>query len=119
MRDLRGRLMRPRRSIFLNYVPIACPYKPNTRNAQNPSLSTSPPFQSAPLWRGDVVERSSARIVTLDHISDETIQSETKDFVSQIAVPAETFARMVAFAINEPANVDVNEILFRPTAQPI
>lgn len=25
---------------------------------------------------------------------------------------------MVAFAINEPADVDVNEILFRPTAQP-
>jgi NADP-dependent 3-hydroxy acid dehydrogenase YdfG len=24
---------------------------------------------------------------------------------------------MVAFAINEPADVDVNEILFRPTAQ--
>jgi len=39
--------------------------------------------------------------------------------VSQIVVPAETFARMVAFAINEPEDVDVNEILFRPTAQPI
>ena len=42
-----------------------------------------------------------------------------KKHVNQIAVPAETFARMVAFAINEPADVDVNEILFRPTAQPI
>ena len=55
----------------------------------------------------------------LDHISDERIKVATQDFVSQIAVPAETFARMVAFAINEPDDVDVNEILFRPTAQPI
>ena len=54
-----------------------------------------------------------------EHISEKTIQARTKDFVSKIAVPAETFARMVAFAINEPADVDVNEILFRPTAQPI
>lgn len=34
----------------------------------------------------------------LKHISDKTIQTQTKDFVSQIAVPAETFTRMVAFA---------------------
>ncbi|QJX02598.1 SDR family oxidoreductase [Alcanivorax sp. IO_7] len=33
--------------------------------------------------------------------------------------PADSFARMVAFAVNEPEDVDVNEILFRPTAQPI
>lgn len=55
----------------------------------------------------------------LEHISEKEIQAQTKDFVSKIAVPAETFARMVAFAINEPENVDVNEILFRPTAQPV
>lgn len=69
--------------------------------------------------RTTVISPGAVATELLDHISDETIQSETKDFVSQIAVPAETFARMVAFAINEPANVDVNEILFRPTAQPI
>ena len=36
-----------------------------------------------------------------------------KGFVSKIAV-AETFARMVAFAINEPVNVDVDR-RFCPT----
>ena len=34
-----------------------------------------------------------------------------------MALPAETFARMVAFAISQPDDVDVNEILFRPTRQ--
>ena len=33
------------------------------------------------------------------------------------AIPAESFARAVAFAISQPEEVDVNEILFRPTRQ--
>jgi NADP-dependent 3-hydroxy acid dehydrogenase YdfG len=35
----------------------------------------------------------------------------------EIAIPADSFARMVAFAISQPEDVDVNEILFRPTRQ--
>jgi NADP-dependent 3-hydroxy acid dehydrogenase YdfG len=33
----------------------------------------------------------------------------------EIALPAESFAQAVAFAISQPDEVDVNEILFRPT----
>ena len=69
--------------------------------------------------RTTVISPGAVATELLEHISETTIQAQTKDFVSKIAVPAETFARMVAFAINEPADVDVNEILFRPTAQPI
>jgi NADP-dependent 3-hydroxy acid dehydrogenase YdfG len=35
----------------------------------------------------------------------------------EIAIPAESFARAVTFAISQPEEVDVNEILFRPTRQ--
>jgi len=38
-------------------------------------------------------------------------------YYEQFAIPAESFARMVAFAMDQPEDVDVNEILFRPTAQ--
>lgn len=38
-------------------------------------------------------------------------------FYEQYAIPAESFARAVAFAISQPPEVDVNEILFRPTRQ--
>lgn len=69
--------------------------------------------------RTTVISPGAVATELLEHISDEKVQAQTKDFVSKIAVPAETFARMVAFAINEPDDVDVNEILFRPTAQPI
>jgi NADP-dependent 3-hydroxy acid dehydrogenase YdfG len=37
----------------------------------------------------------------------------------QLAIGPDAFARAVAFAINEPDDVDINEILFRPTAQPV
>ena len=35
-----------------------------------------------------------------------------------VAIPAVTIAHAIAFAIEQPANVDVNEIVVRPTAQP-
>ena len=34
-----------------------------------------------------------------------------------VAVLADSFANMVAFATSQPEDVDVNEILYRPTAQ--
>jgi NADP-dependent 3-hydroxy acid dehydrogenase YdfG len=35
----------------------------------------------------------------------------------EIAIPPDSFARAVAFAMSQPEDVDINEILFRPTAQ--
>lgn len=33
----------------------------------------------------------------------------------EIAIPADSFARAVAFAMSQPEDVDINKILFRPT----
>lgn len=52
------------------------------------------------------------------HITEEGTGDQVRDFVKQIAIPASTMADMVSFAISQPENVDVNEILFRPTVQP-
>ncbi|MCA1335439.1 SDR family oxidoreductase [Pseudooceanicola marinus] len=52
------------------------------------------------------------------HITEEGTGDTVRDFVSQIAIPASTMADMVSFAVSQPENVDVNEILFRPTVQP-
>jgi NADP-dependent 3-hydroxy acid dehydrogenase YdfG len=37
--------------------------------------------------------------------------------IYQSAIPADSFASMVIFAMSQPEDVDVNEILFRPTSQ--
>lgn len=41
----------------------------------------------------------------------------TKQFYESVAIPADSFARVAAFAISQPEEVDINEILFRPTRQ--
>lgn len=38
-------------------------------------------------------------------------------FYHQYAIPADSFARCVLFAMSQPENVDISEILFRPTIQ--
>jgi NADP-dependent 3-hydroxy acid dehydrogenase YdfG len=43
--------------------------------------------------------------------------AETIRKVYKIAIPADSFARAVAFAMSQPEDVDINEILYRPTAQ--
>ncbi len=50
-------------------------------------------------------------------ISDPALKKRMDDY-RKIAIPAEAIARAMAFAIGQPANVDINEILVRPTSQP-
>ncbi len=50
-------------------------------------------------------------------ISEPDVAKGIKDFYEQYAIPASSFARAVAFAISQPEDVDINEILFRPTSQ--
>ncbi|WP_110648134.1 SDR family oxidoreductase [Salinicola peritrichatus] len=38
-------------------------------------------------------------------------------FYQQYAIPADSFAHCVLFAMSQPENVDISEILFRPTSQ--
>jgi len=43
--------------------------------------------------------------------------AETIRKVYKLAVPADSFARAVGFAMSQPEEVDINEILYRPTGQ--
>ena len=50
-------------------------------------------------------------------VSEPDIAKRIQKFYDDIAIPAESFARVVAFAMSQPDDVDINEILFRPTRQ--
>ncbi|MBV1702691.1 MAG: SDR family oxidoreductase [Hyphomicrobiales bacterium] len=50
-------------------------------------------------------------------ITDANVAAGVQKFYEAHAIPASNFAHIVAFAINQPAEVDINEILFRPTSQ--
>jgi NADP-dependent 3-hydroxy acid dehydrogenase YdfG len=50
-------------------------------------------------------------------VADPEAAERVRTFYEKVAIPADSFARAVAFAISQPEDVDVNEILFRPTRQ--
>ncbi|PTY35876.1 oxidoreductase [Saccharospirillum sp. MSK14-1] len=54
-----------------------------------------------------------------DSIKAPEVAEGMKAFYEAVAIPADSFARAVAFAISQPEDVDINEILFRPTAQEV
>ena len=51
-----------------------------------------------------------------DSITEADVQAGVKAFY-EIAIPADSFARAVVYALSQPDDVDINEILFRPTKQ--
>jgi NADP-dependent 3-hydroxy acid dehydrogenase YdfG len=52
-----------------------------------------------------------------DSITEPDVAERIHKFYEAIAIPADSFARTVAFAMSQPEDMDVNEILFRPTRQ--
>jgi NADP-dependent 3-hydroxy acid dehydrogenase YdfG len=50
-------------------------------------------------------------------ITDPEVAKRVRGLYEQVGIPADSFARMVEFAMSQPEDVDVNEILFRPTRQ--
>lgn len=52
-----------------------------------------------------------------DSISDSEARQGMQEF-RKISIPADSIARAIAFAIEQPDDVDVSEIIVRPTASP-
>jgi len=50
-------------------------------------------------------------------VKAEGVAEGVAQFYASTAIPASSFARCVLFAMSQPEDVDINEILFRPTNQ--
>lgn len=50
-------------------------------------------------------------------VKAEGVANRVAQNYANYAIPASSFARCVIFAMSQPENVDINEILFRPTVQ--
>jgi NADP-dependent 3-hydroxy acid dehydrogenase YdfG len=49
--------------------------------------------------------------------TDPDVAANLQQMYGDIGIPPDSFARAVAFAMSQPEDMDVNEILFRPTRQ--
>jgi len=67
--------------------------------------------------RTTIVCPGAVKTELLEHITEADIQQANKDYVGEVGISPDSFARVVAFAIGQPEDVDVNEVIFRPTAQ--
>jgi NADP-dependent 3-hydroxy acid dehydrogenase YdfG len=53
----------------------------------------------------------------VDSMTNDEMKARIQKQMGEIGIPPEAIARAIAFAIEQPADVDVNEIVVRPTAQ--
>jgi NADP-dependent 3-hydroxy acid dehydrogenase YdfG len=67
--------------------------------------------------RSTVISPGAVATELPDSITERDVSEGIHKFYEQFAIPADSFARAVAFAMSQPEDVDVNEILFRPTRQ--
>jgi NADP-dependent 3-hydroxy acid dehydrogenase YdfG len=67
--------------------------------------------------RTTVISPGAVATELVERITEPDIRESVRRMTEEMALPAESFARMVAFVIGQPEDVDVNEILFRPTRQ--
>jgi NADP-dependent 3-hydroxy acid dehydrogenase YdfG len=52
-----------------------------------------------------------------DSMTNQDVRAQMMDAADRMAIPPAAIANTIAFAIGQPAEVDVNEIVVRPTAQ--
>jgi len=73
--------------------------------------------QETDILRVTVVSPGVVESELADTISDETARAQMREF-RRIALPAQAVAQAIGYAIAQPENVDVSEIIVRPTASP-
>lgn len=73
-------------------------------------------MESDPSIRVTTITPGTVESELAEHISDAGAQSYMKVFRRNL-IPADAIARAVSFALDQPADVDVNEIIVRPAAQ--
>ncbi|MGE4801613.1 SDR family oxidoreductase [Yersinia hibernica] len=67
--------------------------------------------------RTTVISPGAVSSELVDSITEADVAVGIKQFYDEVAISADAFASIVAFAIAQPEDVDINEVLFRPTKQ--
>ena len=67
--------------------------------------------------RVTVVSPGLTRSELFDGIADPQVRAGVRAMLDQASIPAAAIAEAISYAISQPASVDVNELIVRPTAQ--
>ncbi|RWN49839.1 MAG: SDR family oxidoreductase [Mesorhizobium sp.] len=67
--------------------------------------------------RTTIISPGAAATELPGSVTEPDVAEGVRALYDRVAIPADSFARTVVFAMSQPDEVDINEILFRPTAQ--
>jgi len=73
--------------------------------------------QESPFLRVTTIAPGAVESELTSTISDAAMKREVDEVFRKDMLPADAIARAISFAIGQPADVDVNELVVRPTAQ--
>ncbi|WP_199753406.1 SDR family oxidoreductase [Luteimonas cucumeris] len=73
--------------------------------------------QESPFMRVTVIAPGAVESELTGTISDPVMKKEVDEVFRRDLLPADAIARAIAYAIGQPDDVDVNELVVRPTAQ--
>ena len=99
----------------LRIVPMQGVYAA-TKNAVR-TLSEALRQEAGDKLRVTVVSPGFVRTDFAESIANEALKKQIRDKRDQIAIAPEAIARAISFALEQPSDVDVGDIVVRPTAQ--
>jgi NADP-dependent 3-hydroxy acid dehydrogenase YdfG len=73
--------------------------------------------EAGPGLRVTVVSPGMTRTNFADGVTDAAMRSRLSAARDELAMPPDAVARAIAYAIEQPADIDVGEVVIRPTAQ--
>jgi NADP-dependent 3-hydroxy acid dehydrogenase YdfG len=87
-----------------------------TKNAVR-TISEALRQESEGRWRVTGISPGYVKTELVNNIKNEVLRNASQEKVDQISIPAATIAEAVAYAIAQPDNVDVGDIVIRPAVQ--
>ncbi len=99
----------------LKIVPLQSVYA-GTKNAVR-AISEGLRQEAGDKLRVTIISPGFVNTDLAESMTNPEVKAQIIDTRDKMAIPPDAIARAIAFAIEQPANVDVGEIVIRPTAQ--
>jgi NADP-dependent 3-hydroxy acid dehydrogenase YdfG len=112
----RGHLVTTVSTAGLTVTPTMAVYAA-TKNAVRTLMATLRAESTDGVLRTTAISPGFVRTDLADSMSDPDVREQVRTSMDSFGIPPEAVARTIAFAIEQPADVEIGEIVIRPTTQ--
>lgn len=115
-RQGRGHLVTTVSTAGLKITPIMAVYA-GTKNAVRTILEGLRQESTDGVLRTTSISPGYVRTELADSIDDPVVRQDIRENMAEFAIPPEAVARAIAFAVEQPDDVEIGDITIRPTVQ--